>query len=142
MEDEMHSMEKNRVQEFVELPPDVKTIEHKWIFKTKLDLNGNVQRKKERLVAKGFTQREGIDYNETFSPVSSDDSFRVIMALVAHYDLEFHLMDVKIAFLNGDLSEKFYKRQPKGFVVKGKQNLVCKLNKSLYASSKHPDSGI
>jgi hypothetical protein len=59
-------------------------------------------------VAKGFTQREGIDYNETFSPVSCKDSFRIIMALVAHYDLELHQMDVKMAFLNGDLYEDVY----------------------------------
>lgn len=80
MEDEMNSMEQNRVWELVELPPDAKTIDNKWIFKSKLESKGNVERKKARLVAKGFTQREGIDYNETFSPVSSKDSFRIIMA--------------------------------------------------------------
>ena len=64
-------------------------------------------------MAKGFTQREGIDYNETFSPVSCKDSFRIIMALVAHFDLELHQMDVKTAFLNGDLKEKVYMKQPK-----------------------------
>ena len=66
-------------------------------------------------MAKGFTQREGIDYNETFSPVSCKDSFRIIMALVAHFDLELHQMDVKTAFLNGDLKENVYMKQPKGF---------------------------
>jgi hypothetical protein len=68
-------------------------------------------------VAKVFTQREGIDYNETFSPVSCKDSFRIIMALVAYYDLEFHQMDVKTAFLNGDLEENVYIVQPKDFVM-------------------------
>ena len=66
-------------------------------------------------MAKGFTQREGINYNKTFSPVSCKDSFRIIMALVAHYDLELHQMDVKMAFLNGDLKENVYMAQPKGF---------------------------
>ena len=68
-------------------------------------------------MVKGFTQREGIDYNETFSPVSCKDSFRIIMTLVAHYDLELHLMDVETAFLNGDLEENVYMAQPKGFVI-------------------------
>ena len=71
-------------------------------------------------MAKGFTQREGIDYNKTFSSVSCKDSFRIIMPLVAHYNLELHQMDVKTAFLNGDLEENVYMAQPKGFVVEGK----------------------
>ena len=74
---------------------------------------------KARLVAKGFTQIEGIDYNDTFSPVSSKDSLRIVMALVAHYDLELHQIDVKTAFLNGDLHEDVYMAQPKGLVVEG-----------------------
>ena len=74
-------------------------------------------------MAKGFTQREGIDYNETFSPVSCKDSFRIIMALVAHYDLELHQMGVRMAFLNGDLEENVYMAQPKDFVVKEKGNM-------------------
>ena len=77
-------------------------------------------------MAKGFTQREGIDYNETFSPVSCKDSLRIIMALVAHYDLELHQMDVKTVFLNGDLEENVYMAQPKGFVVEGKNGLPPK----------------
>jgi hypothetical protein len=72
-------------------------------------------------VAKGFTQREGIDYNETFSLVSCKDSFRIIIALVAHYYLELHQMDVKTMFLNGDLEENVYMAQLKGFVVKEKE---------------------
>jgi hypothetical protein len=83
-------------------------------------------------VAKGFTQREGIDYNETFSPVSCKDSFRIIMALVAHYDLELHQMDIKTALLNGDLEENVYMAQPKGFVVEGKERMRCRSKKSIY----------
>ena len=71
-------------------------------------------------MAKAFTQREGIDYNETFSPVSCKDSFRIIMALVAYYDLELHQMDVKTVFLNGDLEENVYMVQPKGLLWKEK----------------------
>jgi hypothetical protein len=83
-------------------------------------------------VAKGYTQREWIDYNETFSPVSCKDSFRIIMTLLAHYDLELHQMDVKTAFLNGDLEETVYMAQPKGFVMEGKEKMGCRLNKSIY----------
>ena len=83
-------------------------------------------------MAKGFTQKEGIDYNETFSLVSCKDSFRIIIALVAHYDLELHQMDVMMAFLNGDLDEDVYMAHLKGFIVKGKERMGCRLKKSIY----------
>jgi hypothetical protein len=83
-------------------------------------------------VTKGFTQREEIDYNETFSPVSCKDSFRIIMILVTHYDLELHQMDVKTAFLNRDLDENVYMAQPKDFVIKGKERMGCRLKRSIY----------
>jgi hypothetical protein len=83
-------------------------------------------------MAKGFTQREGIDYIETFSPVSYKDSLRIIIALVAHYDLELHQMDVKMAFLNGNLLENVYMTQPKDFAVKEKEHMRCHLRKSIY----------
>ena len=86
----------------------MKPISCKWIFKTKRDSKGNVERYKACLVAKGYTQKEGIDYKETFSLVSSKDSFRTIMALVAHYDSELHQMDVNTAFINGDSNETIY----------------------------------
>ena len=107
MKDEMKSMEDNDVLDLVELPKGSKPIGCKWIFKTKRDSNGNVKRYKARIVTKGFTQREGIDYKETFSPVSTKDSFRTIMALVAHFDLELHQMDVKTSFLNGNIDKTF-----------------------------------
>ncbi|RVW98913.1 Retrovirus-related Pol polyprotein from transposon TNT 1-94 [Vitis vinifera] len=87
---------------------------------------------KARLVAKGFTQREGIDYKETFSPVSSKDSFRIIMALVAHYDLELHQMDVKTVFLNGNIDETIYMVQPENFESNDSKQLVCRLKRSIY----------
>ena len=118
MKEEMESMAKNKVWNLVELPKGVSTIGSKWLYKTKRDSSGNVERHKARLVAKGFTQKEGIDYHETFSPVSKKDSLRIIMALVAHFDLELHQMDVKTAFLNGDLEEEVYMRQPEGFCDK------------------------
>ena len=117
MEDEMRSMNANKVWDLEIIPKGAKTVGCKWVYKTKLDSQGNIEKYKARLVAKGFTQREGIDYNETFSPVSCKDSFIIIMALVAHYDLELYQMDVKTTFLNGDLEENVYMAQPKGFVM-------------------------
>ncbi|KAJ9679813.1 hypothetical protein PVL29_021660 [Vitis rotundifolia] len=132
MDDEMNSMYMNGVWDLVELPQGCKPVGCKWVFKTKRDSSGRIERYKARLVVKGYSQREGIDFKETFSPVSTKDSFRVIMAIVAHFDLELHQMDVKTAFLNGDLDEDVYMEQPTGFTEVGKEDLVCKLNKSIY----------
>ena len=132
MQAEMESMEKNGVWELVEADPKQKPIGCKWVYKTKRDATGGIERHKARLVAKGFSQKEGIDYTETFSPVSCKDAFRIIMALVAHYDMELHQMDVKTAFLNGELEEVIYMKQPEGFIETGNENLVCRLRKSIY----------
>jgi transposase InsO family protein len=132
MVDELKSMDNNNVWDLVDLPNGCRPIGCKWVFKTKKDSTGKIERYKARLVAKGFSQKEGVDYKETFSPVSSKDSFRIVMALVAHFDLELHQMDVKTAFLNGDLTEDVYMLQPDGFQVSGKEHMVCKLKKSIY----------
>ena len=127
MNEEIKSMKDNDVWDLVPLPEGVKPI-----GKTKRDSKGDVERYKARLVAKGYTQKEGIDYKETFSPVSSKDSFRTIMALIAYFDLELHQMDVKTAFLNGDIDETIYMVQPENFVSGATKRMVCKLKKSIY----------
>jgi hypothetical protein len=132
MEEELRSMSSNDVWDLVEIPNGAKRVGCKWVYKTKYDSKGKIERFKARLVAKGFTQREGIDYTETFSPVSKKDSFRIVMALVAHYDLELHQMNVKTAFLNGALQENVYMAQPEGFAIEGKEHMGCKLKKSIY----------
>jgi hypothetical protein len=127
-------MSSNDVWNLLDIPDGVKLVGCKWVYKTKRDFKGNVERFKARLVAKGSTQKEGVDYNETFSPMSKKDSFRIAMALVVHYDLELHHMDVKTAFLNGcqNLDETIFMAQPEGFLVKGKEQMGCGLKKSIY----------
>ena len=131
MKKEMNSMASNRVWDLVELPDGIKAIGCKWVFKTK-DSLGNIERHKAKLVAKGFNQREGIDYTETFSPVSKKDSLWIIMALVAYFDFDLHPMDVKTTFLNGNLEGEVYMKQSAGFSSSEGEHLVCKLKKSIY----------
>ena len=92
----------------------------------------NDVRYKARLLAKGYAQKEGIDYNEVFSPIVKHSSIRILLALVAQFNMELVQMDVKTAFLHGDLEEEIYITQPDGFKIARKENWVCKLKKSLY----------
>ncbi|RVW92058.1 Retrovirus-related Pol polyprotein from transposon TNT 1-94 [Vitis vinifera] len=124
-------LEDDPISDLVKLPEGVKPIGCKWIFKIKWDSKGNIVRYKARLVAKGFTQKEGIDYKETFSPVLSNDSFRIIMTLVAHYDLELHQMDVKTAFLNGNIDETIIMMQLENFESNDSKQLACRLKRSI-----------
>ena len=108
MRSELKSMDDNQVWNLVDLPNGARTIECKWIFKKKTDMDGNVQIHKARLVAKGFRQVQGIDYNETFSPVAMLKSLRIILAIASYLDYEIWQMDVKTAFLNENLDEDVY----------------------------------
>ena len=118
MKDEIKSMEHNDVWDLVELLEIEKSIGCKWIYKTKQDSKGNVEINESCLVTKGFTQKEDIDYKETFSLISFKDSFRIIMALVAHYDLELDQIDMKTMFLKGEIEETIYMVQPENFETK------------------------
>ena len=100
-------------------------------LQNKTDMDGKVSTSKARLVAKGFTQRQGIDYEETFSPVAMVKSIRILLAIAAYYDYEIWQMDVKTAFLNGNLQEEVYMTQPDGFTSEDGTK-VCKLNRSIY----------
>jgi Reverse transcriptase (RNA-dependent DNA polymerase) len=115
MDEEIKSMYDNKVWDIVPLPEGVKPISYKWIFNTKNDSECNVERYKAQLVVKAFTQKEDIDFTETFSSMSTKDSFRIIMALVSHFDLELHQMNVKTTFLNGDIDEYIYILQPSNY---------------------------
>ena len=128
----MESMRTNQVWDLVDLPPERKSIGNKWILKIKRKVDGSIERYKARLVAKGYTQEEGIDYEDTFSPVVRITSVRLVLAIVAHMDLELYQMDVKTAFLNGELDEEIYMDQPLGFESQGQERKVCKLKRSIY----------
>ena len=135
---EYKSLMENDTWDLVELPRNRKSVGCKWVFKVKYADDGNVERFKGRLVAKGYTQKYGIDYDETFSPVVRFSSIRALLAFAVQNDMQIHQMDVVSAFLNGILDDEIYMQQPDGYVQLGKESLVCKLKKSLYGLKQSP----
>ncbi|PNX86396.1 putative LRR receptor-like protein kinase, partial [Trifolium pratense] len=109
-----------------------------WVYKTKLNPDGSIQKHKARLVAKGYSQQPGVDYNETFAPVARLDTIRALIALSAQKGWSIYQLDVKSAFLNGILEEEIYVEQPQGFVVKGNEDKVLRLRKALYGLKQAP----
>ena len=122
----------------VERPDGVYVIGLKWIWKNKLDAEGTVIRNKSHLVGKGFTQQEGIDFEESFAPVARLEAVRIFLAYAAHKNMVVYQMDVKTAFLNGQLREKVYVSQPEGFVDPDHPNHVYRLKKALYGLKQAP----
>ena len=139
MDDEMCSLDKNKTWNLVDLPKGKKAIGCKWIYKYKPGIPGvEDPRYKSRLVAKGYSQKEGIDYQEIFSPVVKHVSIRLMLSMVVDKDLELEQLDVKTAFLHGEIEEDIYMEQPQGYEVVGKKDKVCKLVKSLYGLKQAP----
>jgi hypothetical protein len=138
MVEEMDALDKNEAWDIVELPAGRKSIGSKWLFKKKFNAEGKVEKYKAQLVAKGYSQVQGIDFSEIFSPVAKLSSIRFLLFIDVAFDLEVEQMDVKTTFLHGDLKEEIYMKQPEGFVVKGKKELVCKLKMSLYGLKQSP----
>ncbi|GJV22536.1 retrotransposon protein, putative, ty1-copia subclass [Tanacetum coccineum] len=132
MNAEIQSMMDNMVWVLVDLPPGCKTVRSKWIFKKKTDMDGIIHVYKACLVAKGYTQLYGVDYEETFSPVADIRAIRILISIAAYYDYEIWKMDVKTTFLNGYLDEDIYMVQPEGFVDPNHPRKVCKLRRSIY----------
>lgn len=137
MEEEIKMIEKNNTWELVDCPRDKDIIGVKWVYKTKLNPDGTIQKHKARLVAKGYSQQPGIDYNETFAPVARLDTIRALIALTAQKGWSIYQLDVKSAFLNGVLEEEIYVEQPQGF-VKGNESKVLRLKKALYGLKQAP----
>ncbi|MFS8032553.1 putative RNA-directed DNA polymerase [Helianthus anomalus] len=138
IQDEMDSILQNNTWKLVDLPPGCKPLGSKWIFKRKMKVDGTIDKFKARLVIQGFRQKEGIDFFDTYAPVARISTIRLLLALAAIHNLKIHQMDVKTAFLNGELDEEIYMKQPEGFVMPGSENKVCKLIKSLYGLKQAP----
>jgi hypothetical protein len=138
MLDELQSIDNNNTWTLTTLPAGHRSIGLKWVYKLKKDENGNVVKHKARLVAKGYVQRAGVDFEEVFAPVARLESVRLILALAAHRGWQVHHMDVKSAFLNGDLEEVVYVSQPPGFIAEGREQDVYKLHKALYGLRQAP----
>lgn len=138
MEAEIKSIEENDTWELVDLPAGAKTVGVKWVYKTKLNEKGEVDKFKARLVAKGFHQTHGIDFYEVFAPVARWDTIRLILALAAQKGWCVFQLDVKSAFLHGELKEDVYVEQPKGFEINGEREKVYKLKKALYGLRQAP----
>lgn len=130
--DELNSLNHNKTWELVDRPTNRSTIGCKWTFKLKRDVNGNIVRYKARLVAKGYSQKFGCDYDEIFAPVVRQVTFRTLLSVAAKRNMKVKHLDVKTAFLYGELQETIYMEQPPGFKDQAHGDKVCKLNKSIY----------
>jgi len=138
MDEEIHAIEKNDTWKLTNLLENKKAIGVKWVYKTKKNAKGKVQRYKTRLVAKGYKQREGIDYGEVFAPVARLETIRLMILLVTQHRWKIYQLDVKSAFLNGFLEEEIYVEQPLGYIEAGNEGKVYKLKKALYGLKQSP----
>ncbi|GKA87196.1 retrovirus-related pol polyprotein from transposon TNT 1-94 [Tanacetum coccineum] len=138
MQEELNQFIANDVWELVPQPKNMTIIGTKWVFRNKLDENGIVSRNKARLVAQGYNQQEGIDYDETYAPVARLESIRILLAYACALDFKLFQMDVKSAFLNGFINEEVYVAQPPGFIDFEKPDHVYKLKKALYGLKQAP----
>ena len=138
MDSEIEAIERNNTWELIDMPSGGKVIGVKWIYKTKLNEKGEVDKYKARLVAKGYSQQYGVDYAEVFAPVARLDTVRVILSLAAQYNWTVYQLDVKSAFFHGDLNEEVFVAQPLGYEQKGQEHKVYKLKKALYGLKQAP----
>ncbi|CAL2225682.1 unnamed protein product [Prunus armeniaca] len=138
MEEEIKTIEKNKTWKLVDRPKDKEIIGVKWVYKTKFNHDGSIQKHKARLVAKGYSQQPGIVFNKTFAPVARLDTIRALVALAAQKKWKIYQLDVKSAFLNGELEEEIYVEQPQGFIEQRGENKALKLKKALYGLKQAP----
>lgn len=135
---EMEAIERNQTWELTDLPKGVKPIGVKWVFKNKFKENGEIDKFKARLVEKGYAQHYGVNYTEVFAPVAKLDTIHIILSMAAQYGWNIFQLDVKSAFLHGELKEEIYVQQLVGFMKKGKEDKVYKLRKALYGLKQAP----
>jgi hypothetical protein len=138
MVEEYASIIKNNVWEIVPKPLNKSIVSSKWIYKIKHAADGSIDKHKARFVARGFSQKEGVDYEETFTPVAQYTSIRTIISIATQMGWRIHQMDVKTAFLNGNIEEEVYLEQPRGFEVHNRASHVCLLKKALYGLKQAP----
>jgi len=136
MENEIQSLRENQTWELMDLPLNKKAIPSKWVYKTKNNPDGTIERYKARLVIKGYAQKKGVDYDQTFSPVVRNTTIRTLLSVAASERMHLLQFDVSTAFLYGDLQEEIYMEQPEGF--HDGTSKVCKLNRSLYGLKQAP----
>ncbi|KAH9687354.1 Integrase catalytic domain-containing protein [Citrus sinensis] len=138
MQEELNQFERNNVWELVLKPEHQSVTGTKWVFRNKMDESGVVVRNKARLVAQGYNQEEGIDFDETFTPVARLESIRMLLAYACHKDFILYQMDIKSAFLNGYIMEEVYVKQPPGFENEKFPDHVYRLSKALYGLKQAP----
>ncbi|KXJ62466.1 hypothetical protein RP20_CCG008066 [Aedes albopictus] len=132
MVDELKSHQQNGTWELVDPPEGRKVVGCRWVYKLKRNAAGEITKYKARLVAQGYSQKYGVDYDEVFAPVTSHTTLRVLLAVASKRRMTLKHFDVKTAYLYGDLDEEIFMRQPPGFAVKGREDMVCRLKKSIY----------
>lgn len=132
MDSEYKSLLENKTWILVPRPRNKKVLSNRWVFKTKSNQKGEVEKFKARLVVRGHTQREGVDYEETFAPVSRYETIRTLLAASVDEEMYIHQMDVVSAYVQGELSDEVYMEQPEMYVQKDEESKVCKLLKPLY----------
>jgi hypothetical protein len=138
MHEELNNFTINQVWELVKRPKDHNVIGTKWVFQNKQDQDGIVVRNKARLVAQGYTQVEGLDFEETYAPVARLKAIRILLAYACAHNIKLYQMDMRSAFLNGYINEEVYVEQPPGFKDEKKPNHVYKLKKALYGLKQAP----
>jgi len=141
MVEELQSIERNQTWELVNLLDKKTKIDVKWVFKVKLNSDGQVSKYNARLVARGFIQKQGIDYNEVFAPVARIETVSLVIVISCKYEWSLYHLYVKSTFLNGPLEELVFVSQPPGFEIAGKENMVYKLHKALYGLSRLLEHG-
>ncbi|KAL6322438.1 hypothetical protein AAG906_008093 [Vitis piasezkii] len=138
MDDELKALEETNTWNIVHLPPGKHVVGCRWVYRFKFNPDGSIERPKSRVVAQGFTQHFGVDYKETFAPVAKMSIVKVLLSVAANHGWSLSQMDVKNAFLHGELEEEVYMKIPPGHPLCGDPSRVCKLNKSIYGLKQSP----